>query len=293
MTMNETLSLTEINNDRFLRLTSYYLNDFDKIINEKDVLNVESTGVSTKEAYCQLLAAFFGLDTYGKDRKFFNDYFLPSVELLDVNDYYNDPYFKTVSFKGETLGDSKLDYLTYAPYQGFVRDDFLSFPDGRVLPRLGFFKTEYKYPAVLTGGVEWMTLLPNEINSQIKYIERAKGKVLTYGLGLGYYVFRVALKSEVDSVTVVDLNENVINLFKTHILPQFPESVQRKIRIVKADAFTFAESLKDGDFDYIYADIWHDCGDGKDLYLKFKSLENRCPSAEYGYWIEDSIKYYL
>lgn len=289
----ELLTKTEINNDRFLRLISYYLNDFDKIITEKDVQDVCTAGVSTETAFCHLLCAHLGLEAYGKDRDFFNDYFLRSVKMLDVKDYYNDKYFKTVKFEGQTLGDSKLDYLTYAPYQGFVRDDFLYFNDGRVVPQLGFFKTEYKYPAILTDGVEWMTLLPNEINSQKKYIEKAKGKVLTYGLGLGYYVFHAALKKEVASVTVVDLNQNVINLFNKHILPSFPLDARQKIKIIRADAFKFAESLNDGDFDYVYADIWHDCGDGKDLYLKFKTLESFCPSAEYGYWIEDSIKYYL
>lgn len=289
----EFLTKTEINNDRFLRLISYYLNDFDKIITEKDVEDVCTAGVSTETAFCYLLCAHLGLDAYGKDRDFFNDYFLRSVKMLDVDDYYNDEYFKKIKFLGQTMGDSKLDYLTYAPYQGFVRDDFLYFKDGRVVPQLGFFKTEYKYPAILTNGVEWMTLLPNEINSQKKYIEKAKGKVLTYGLGLGYYVFQVALKKDVQSVTVVDLNKNVIDLFNAHILPNFSNEARQKIKIVHCDAFEFAKSLKDGDFDYIYADVWHDCGDGKDLYLKFKNLESFCPSAEYGYWIEDSIKYYL
>lgn len=291
--MNDKLLKTEIDNDRFLRLMSYYLNDFDKIINEKAIAEVKNAGVSDEVAFCHLLAAHMGLDPYGKDRSFFNDYFLQSIKMLDVNDYYTDPYFKTVTFNGETVGDSKLDYLTYAPYQGFVRDDFNYYDDGKVLPLIGFFPTPYRYPAVLTGDVEWMTLLPNEINSQKKYIKKAKGKVLTYGLGLGYYVFSVALKDEVLSVTVVDLNENVINLFQKHILPKFSEKVKNKIKIINADAFKFADALSDGDYDYIYADIWHDCGDGKDLYLKFKSLESRCPSAEYGYWIEDSIKYYL
>ncbi len=272
---------------------SYYLNDFDKIITKKDVDDVTAAGVTEETAFCYLLCAHLGLDAYGKDRDFFNDYFLKSVKMLDVDDYYNDEYFKKIKFQGQTLGDSKLDYLTYAPYQGFVRDDFLYFNDGRIVPQLGFFKTEYKYPAIVTDGVEWMTLLPNEINSQKKYIEKAKGKVLTYGLGLGYYVFHVALKKEVASVTVVDLNQNVIDLFNKHILPSFPLEARQKIKIIQADAFKFAESLTGGDFDYVYADIWHDCGDGKDLYLKFKTLESFCPSAEYGYWIEDSIKYYL
>lgn len=286
-------NVTEILNDRFLRLTSYYLNDFDDIVKPEDVKAVKDAGVDTETAFCYVLSAYMGLDVYKKDRKFFNDYFIPSVKLLDVNDYYADDYYKTIKFEDVTFGDTILTYKTYAPYQGFVRDDFRFFDDGKVLPLIGFFETEYRYPAVLTNGVEWMTLLPNEINSQKIYVEKARGKVLTYGVGLGYYVLKTALKAEVESVTAVDINQNVIDIFNKFILPCFPEYARKKVNVVKADAFKYAETLSDGSFDYIYADIWHDCGDGKDLYLKFKRLEKFCPSAEYGYWIEDSIKYYL
>ncbi len=284
---------TEINNDRFLRLMSYYLNDFDRVVKIEDVNDVASAGVDISSAFCYVLSAYLGIDAYKKDRKFFNDYFLQSIKMLDVNDYYKDEYYKNVTFDDENIGDVTLTYKTYAPCQGFVRDDFEFYDDGKVLPRIGFFSTEYRYPAILQKGVEWMTLLPNEINSQKKYVEKAHGKVLTYGLGLGYYAFHTAIKQNVESVTVVDLSENVIEVFCDRILPKFPEYAKKKIKIVHADAFKFAENLKEGDFDYIYADIWHDCGDGRDLYLKFKDLEKFCPTAEFGYWIEDSIKYYL
>ncbi len=284
---------TEINNNRFLRLISYYLNDFDTVVKKQDVESVKSAGVSEEVAFCYLLAAYFGLDADGKDREFFNSYFLPSVKMLDVNDYYQDPYYKTVAFDGKTVGNSLLTYQTYAPYQGFVRDDYEYFFDGKVLPKIGFFNTEYRYPAILSDGREWMTLLPNEINSQKRYVKEAFGKVLTYGLGLGYYIFSVALKDDVASVTAVDMSDDVIALFKSEILPKFPKKVQDKITVIKSDAFLYAKTLTENSYDYIYADIWHDCGDGKELYLKFKDLERFCPTAKYGYWIEDSIKYYL
>lgn len=288
-----TLSRTEISNDRFLRLVSYYLNDFDTVIKEADMASVKSAGVSDEVAFCYLLCAYMGLDPYKKDRDFFNEYFLPSVKMLDVNDYYDDPYYKTVTFDGKKVGNSLLTYQTYAPYQGFVRDDFEYFPNGKVLPKIGFFNVPYRYPAILSDGREWMTLLPNEINSQKKYVQAAEGRVLTYGVGLGYYVFSVAMKENVTSVTAVDMSEDVISLFKSEILPKFPDFVRNKIKIIKSDAFLYAKTLKAGSYDYIYADIWHDCGDGKDLYLKFKEVEKYCPTAKYGYWIEDSIKYYL
>ena len=45
-------------------------------------------------------------------------------------------------------------------------------------------------------------------------------------------------KSNVESVTVVEINEDVIHLFNQYVLPQFKNA--EKIKIIKADAFEFA-----------------------------------------------------
>ena len=117
--------------------------------------------------------------------------------------------------------------------------------------------------------------------------------MLCYGLGLGYYALIVAMKKGVSKVTVVDIDERVIEVFEKHILPEFPQAAKDKIVIIRGDAFAFAKNLKDGEYDYIYADIWHDCGDGAPMYKRLKELERFSPSSKFGYWIEDSLKYYL
>ena len=140
-------------------------------------------------------------------------------------------------------------------------------------------------------GREWMTLLPNEIITQRLPIKKTRGKVLTYGLGLGYYAVMCALKPEVSSVTVVERDENVISLFKDLILPRF--DCGDKIAVVTADAFDYARNTAPKEsFDYIFADIWHDPTDGVELYKKFKSLEID-KHAQYDYWIEDTLKLYM
>ena len=283
----------EADNQRFLQILSDYLNFEPRLITSKDVESVTETGVSKQTAFAFLLALNFGVDPYGAEREFFNRYFVPSIKELDINDYYNDAYKKYIKFSTKTVNNWQLTTKSYAPFEAFVRDDFIYEQDGRVIPLIGFFDGEYNYPAVLQDGREWMTLLPNEINSQKRYVKEAFGKVVTYGLGLGYYALHVALKDDVERVDVVDISDDVINLFKQNVLPQFPEKARKKINVIKKDAFLFAQGLKDGDYDYIYVDIWHDCQDGAELYPRFKELERFCKTAKYGYWIEDSIKYYL
>ena len=120
-------------------------------------------------------------------------------------------------------------------------------------------------------------------------IAEAHGKVLTYGLGLGYYAYMVSEKSEVESVTVIECDDDAINLFKHHILPQFPNAT--KIKIIKCDAFEFALSDKATAYDCVFADIWHDPSDGLEPYVFLKALEK--PGVRYSYWIENTLKCYL
>jgi hypothetical protein len=178
------------------------------------------------------------------------------------------------------------------PGEAFVCRDFEVTDDGRLIPQLGFFDREFAYPAVLEGGREWMTLMPNETVTTEPAVRRAHGKVLTYGLGLGYFAYRASEKENVDSVTVVELSPDVISLFTEHILPQFPH--KDKIRIVCSDAYEYAEKCAPGEkYDFVFADFWHDAGDGRDLMLKMKEYEKYSPESEYVYWLEDTINCYL
>ena len=46
-------------------------------------------------------------------------------------------------------------------------------------------------------------------------------------------------------------------------------------------------------YDFVFADFWHDAGDGRDLMLKMKEYEKYSPESEYMYWLEDTINCYL
>lgn len=67
-----------------------------------------------------------------------------------------------------------------------------------------------------------MSLVMSEIESMEEPLRLARGKVITYGLGLGYYAFMAAQKETVDSVTIVEMNPSIIKIFNDVLLPQFP-----------------------------------------------------------------------
>lgn len=250
--------------------------------------------LTIEEAFAFVLSAAVQMDTENNpdDRELFERYFPDMLRLLDYDKFANDPYLRTVALPECTAGTWELKYESYKPYEAFACGDLRGFSDGRVVPQIGFFDREFRYPAVLENGREWMLVTPNEITTMWEPICRAHGNVLTFGLGLGYFAFMAARKPDVQSVTVVERDRNVMKLFDEYIRPQLP--CTDKITVLHDDAFAFAEKrMKDGHYDFVFADIWHDPSDGVHAYRKLKKYERLLPNAEFMYWIEPTLKFYL
>lgn len=255
---------------------------------------VNECGVDRKYAFSLVLASacYMNINDNDEDREMFEYYFPEMIHYVKKEDYESDPYYKNI--KVTPVKEKNWDFHTAVikPYELIPLDDLKELDDGRIIPQVAFFDCEFPYPVILENGVEWMLVTPNEVETMREAIEIAHGKVATYGLGLGYFPYMTSIMDCVDSVTVVERDESVIDIFKRFILPQFPN--KEKIRIVHADAFEYAEKTAPAEnFDYIYADTWHDPSDGVDMYLKFKALEHLCPNTRFEYWIEKTMKHYL
>jgi hypothetical protein len=281
-----------IYNTRLAQLHSVYMNHAARAIDAEMIEGLmRDCGVDAREAFAHCLAAYFDLDAAGEDRAFFRHWLLPSIEEQSPARYTDDTYFQNIQIPTQVLGKWAFRQEVLVPFEPFVCRDFKVLPDGRMLPQIAFFKEHYHFPAVLENGREWMTLQPNEMVTTYPAIAQASGRVLTFGMGLGYFAYHAAAKPEVESVTVVDISPDVLHLFRTHILPQIPHG--DKIRLVQKDAFDFAREDMAGNFDFVFADIWHDAGDGCELYLKMKAFEAQYPDIRFSYWLEDTIKCYL
>lgn len=286
-------TITE-DNHKVFALLSHYLNHAPDLVSKEEVANITECGVSEEYAFAVILMAAFGLDIVDRaeDKDLFNNYFNRMIHKLDVNDYYENPYYKQITFPTVQMDTIELKYETYKPYEGFVCDDIIQTKEGRQLPQIGFFDTEFRFPAILENNRIWMTITPNEIETMKEPVEQAFGHVLTFGLGLGYYAYMVSEKENVESVTIVEMNPDVIRLFKKYILPQFKQA--QKITIIQADAFEYAQNqLPKGQYDFVFTDLWHDVSDGIDMYVKMKKYEKLSPKTTFTYWIEQSILCYL
>ena len=158
-----------------------------------------------------------------------------------------------------------------------------------MLPVLGYFTRPFAYPVLTENGREWMTATPNEINTIRPAAEAAHGHVLTLGLGLGYFAFHALLNPRVERVTAVERSADAIRLFRERILPAFPHP--ECLTILQADAFAAAPALyRSGQYDFVFADLWHDVADGLPMYERLKKME--VPGPEYRYWIEKTLEFY-
>lgn len=214
------------------------------------------------------------------------------TQLLRINDFQNNPYLKAIQNLTFSRGDWSLSSKTLSAYSLFPYQEDYHFGSNYCLKEgLAFFDADYIYPSLSLYGNEWMSLNPYEIRTMEVPIVVARGKVLTLGLGLGYFAFMAALKEEVKEVHIVEMDAELIILFNDYLLPLFPHP--EKIFIHKADAFYFIKDIKDADYDFIFSDLWHDVGDGLESYLKLKQSFLNFKRTKCHYWIEGSLMTYL
>ena len=278
-------------NFRLTRLYANYLEYYNEVITSEMMVALSGDGsIDEKDGIVAILCQIFGLDIDGSadERVLIRDYITPSVRIMNPERYRNNPYYKNIKIPEIKEGRWELKREKYPAYRGVIAADMIMRDDFLEIPPLGFFKEEFEFPAVLEDGNEWMTLTPVDLDTSDEAIERAHGKVVTFGLGLGYYTYMVSEKESVESITVVEKSPDVISLFREHILPQF--SHPEKVRIVEADAFEYAEKIMPSErFDVAFVDTWRDASDGAPMYERMKALEHLSSDTEFIYWIENFL----
>ena len=274
--------------ERLLSEVSRFLCDHPHAITGEDL---RSLGLpDDEEAYRVLLAAWLGFDTEQQGDAALCRAVMPEmVRKLDPSPFRNDPYAAALGSVSGSAGAFRLGRDCIRAYELFVRDDMIRLPDGHVIPRLGFFPEDYSFPALWENGRLWMTVTPNEVNTIRPAAEQSHGQVLCLGLGLGYYAFHALRNPAVSRLTVVERDAGLIGLFRRLILPHMP--YPDKLTLVCGDGFEAVRKMQAGEYDTVFADLWHDAGDGLPMYERLRGMEK--PGADYLYWIEPTMKLYL
>lgn len=117
------------------------------------------------------------------------------------------------------------------------------------------------------GGCIVMSNTPMELMTCRVSVDKAKGRVLVGGLGMGIVLEAMLRKPEVEQIVVVERDAQLLRLVGKHYRKE------PKIKLVQCDLFEYEP---DGKFDFGWYDIWNDVSDGNldsmsKLKAKFKS----------------------
>lgn len=130
-----------------------------------------------------------------------------------------------------------------------------------------------------------------ERDTNREVVNAAHGDVLIAGLGLGMVICPIAQKGEVNSIVVIEISQDVINLVEPYIREYLGDNAE-KIEIICADIFEYVPTQK---FDVIYFDIWgsfsgDDYESTKKLHRKFSRALNRDGDHFMGSWMRWYMK---
>lgn len=204
----------------------------------------------------------------------------------DVNLILENPYYKNINLKD--INNGEFEYINeFIPKNKAINISWILSDKNKEMNdymEFGCFKKAVSIPILKQGKDIWMSPTLAEQNTINPFIEKAHGNVLTFGLGIGYFPYMCSLKDNVKSITIVELNKDVIDMFNEYILPQFNTDVE--INIVHGDIFEYFEDDFLDKFDYIFVDTWKDNEHG--FYMIEKLLEKTNYKGNIDYWIEFS-----
>lgn len=266
--------------------------DIDKLRAEAIKLQSQMKNTSVDKIMMMLMVEGMIAPYIGNDARMF-DFFMNSLlnegRVFDVSEIQDNPYVKDIDFKDRRSGDFEFWYHSFMPYELDIYDIPRKIIEYDVdIPRISCFTEKVEYPVIFQNSIKstWMSVSPNEINTMKQPIRNAKGKVLTLGCGMGYFAYMASLKADVESITIVEREQSVIDLFTSFILPQF--KTKDKITVIKDDAIEYMMNLEDGLYDYCFADIWIGVMDFEP-YIETKEVCKRFRKMRMEYWIEDAF----
>lgn len=214
------------------------------------------------------------------------------IEKLKKEDIMTNPYLSNIKVPRVSSNDFHLSNKRIIR-PGYITKYKCKSRDLKTLQQKNSYFTcddSLRFPSLIEGDSNtcWMTVEPFEIESFRPFIEEASGNILLIGCGLGYAAYMLSEKENVNSVTIIDNNQDVLDLFTNHLLPQFKN--KNKINTIQGDGIKY---LKENDlsiYNYVNVDIWYDTVDMIYPYLRCLEIEKANPEVNFSYWLEEELK---
>ncbi len=214
----------------------------------------------------------------------------PDTSLfLSSKEWIDSPYHKNI--KLDKIGDSHFSYRNEIikgnelfNYSCIQKDPNRELNDYLILRALD---EDVSSIYLLQDDEDWMLDAPSEAMTNDPIAKIAHGNVLTFGLGIGYFPYMCMLNDQVQSITIIEKSQELVDMFSKCIYPQFPHQIP--INIIVGDAYDYYNKEYLEQYDFIYSDIWHSNDDGLECITKLlEQYHNQ--DKDIHFWIEDSCE---
>lgn len=206
--------------------------------------------------------------------------------MLPTEYFQENLYINNIILKDKKYKDLSILNILYPKYQL----TYYSGPERKNLlyyPCWGFIQCDTINYVLKNTKTDENTVIfpPCEMLATQNHIDTAKGKVLTLGLKIGYFVYLAGLKDDVSEITVVEEDEQIIGFFNENILPQFDEKTRNKIKVLKYNPIEYLKFLPDGEFDLCFVNLWAKHTDTKH-YCQLMKIHNKFKKMKMDYYKE-------
>lgn len=236
----------------------------------------------------------FTVDDLGELRRMAKDdsLFTKNVKKLDREEIMKNPFLENISIPNIESGNFALTKKRIIKPRVLQRYGLRRFNVRTLEDEREYYYCDkaLRFPAVTekNSNTCWMSVEPREINTFAHFIDEATGNVILVGCGIGYTAYMLSQKEDVKSITIVELNEDILKLFEENILPQFPN--KDKITTVNAEGISYLKTADLQQTDYVNVDVWYDTADMIYPYLRCLEVDFANPQTKFSYWIEDELQ---
>lgn len=205
------------------------------------------------------------------------------LEKLNAYAFMNEPYLRNVDLKEVKLNDISIKKIVYEENEFCFTNVYSQ--DENLLRKysIGVFDGIVNTYGMYENDKLIATINPMEINIRANALRNVDKNALVVGLGLGYFPYMASLKKDVNKITIIEENEDVIRIFKENIFPFFEN--KEKIAIVHDDVTNYKKYISGHNF--VVVDNLENNEIDQNLYKVLITYENDFPNTKFFYSFED------
>jgi len=251
-----------------------------EIEQELDGAKIESHVFNINESE-KLLKKYIKDKLNFSDEDYNNSFY--KLEKLNAYAFQNEPYLRNVDLKEVKLNDISIKKIVYEENEFCFTNVYSQ--DENLLRKysIGVFDGIVNTYGMYENDKLIATINPMEINIRANALRNVDKNVLIVGLGLGYFPYMASQKKDVNKITIIEENEDVIRIFKENILPFFEN--KEKIAIVHDDVTNYKKYISGHNF--VVVDNLENNEIDQNLYKVLITYEDDFPNTKFFYSFED------